>query len=53
MRTKGFRWDIDENKRNLLGTVWELDWESVPDPSKTFLGDMLVPPNWCSSHALS
>jgi len=28
MRTKGFWLDIDENKRNWIGTVWELDGKS-------------------------
>jgi hypothetical protein len=25
LRTKGFCWVIDGNKRNLIGIVWELD----------------------------
>jgi hypothetical protein len=32
MRTKEFGWDIDGNKRNLMGTVWELDRKSSPNP---------------------
>jgi hypothetical protein len=34
MRTKEFGWDIDGNKRNLMGTVWELDGKSSPNPFK-------------------
>jgi hypothetical protein len=34
MRTKEFRWDIDVNKKNLMGTVWELDGKSSPHPFK-------------------
>jgi len=25
MGTEGFCWELDENKRNLMGIVWELD----------------------------
>jgi len=25
MGTKGFCWELDGNKRNLMGIVWELD----------------------------
>jgi hypothetical protein len=69
MRTKEFRWDIDGNKRNLMGTVWERDGKSSPDPFKkirnipwghvcaTQLAHPINPKkkkkHWHSSHALS
>jgi hypothetical protein len=34
MKTNGFCWDVDGNKRNLRGTIWELDGKSSPHPFK-------------------
>jgi hypothetical protein len=48
MRTKEFRWDIDGNNTNLMGTFWELDGKSNPHPfqkdKKHHLGACLYHP---------
>jgi hypothetical protein len=63
----GFFGELDENKTNLMGTIWELDGKSSPNPFKKIrnisLGGMFAPPNWLnpsknkkhwrSSHALT
>jgi hypothetical protein len=30
----GIFWELDENKTNLMGTIWELDGKSSPNPFK-------------------
>jgi hypothetical protein len=64
----GIWWELYENERILMGTIWKLDGKSSPKPFKKIRNiawgqGMFAPPNWLtpsknkkhwrSSHALS